>query len=182
MEILEPTEDELAALQSGAAFSLDEMPDPSPEIVERAKALIGQEAAIPEEAPEPEIPEAKLLAFMAHLLGGVSYKETQILLGGRLELTFSTISAQLDTLCAKAVIDYPEKEREVRYQDCVMLASICPPILTLADKPDSTLDKWKASVSNEYYSLVRDAYQRFRGSLDRMLEKADDPNFWPAPS
>jgi hypothetical protein len=171
------------------------MPDPTPEVVERAQVLVNGAASgsmDSKQVVESVTTQDDRLRFLAHLLGGIPYRKTYEILGGAQAVTFTTISAVLDTALAKLALEDAKEHRKAKYLDYLMLASLLSvrtgdSVVEFAPDADPkafrvAYEAWFVDLNREQYLVLRGLFDRFRGELDAMLGKVDDPSFWPTPS
>jgi hypothetical protein len=210
-ELNTPTDQELEALTTGGTSRpAPSMPDPEPEVLERAQQILDR-AADGSEDPQVTVGDQPLpgesavhtdrsltagqkLAFLAHILGDQPYSRTYQLLAGRLTLTFSTISATLDSaLASLASAESADRtHRRALYTNYLLAAclsrvqegeQVSEPRIFRSDTPDlRAYQSWFNSLNREQYLVILQAFRTFRRELDLMMDKADDPDFWPTPS
>lgn len=181
------------------------MPDPEPEVLEAAKALIdgmlkgqgfsevvdalrGQRLAGAPAAPL--VDERLKLKFLAHVLENEPYERHYSLLGGRLVLVFRTVTADVDRQVAEdAMVD--SVNRDARYSNGLLAASLQSiavdgrPAPVIPHEADGNwiyrFTTWAGSIDRPVLQLVHQSFRRFERELAEMLAKADDPSFWPTP-
>lgn len=205
-EPVEPTDDELESLQFGGVPSGD-MPDPEPEVIARAQQIVDQaieqgdqgsrvwEGTGGEEpvtvVRDTTVSDDDKLRFMAHILGDRPYEKTYSLLGGKLRLHFASIQQSLNAILVRMA-----REHGVSYFEALLLASLkwveedgVKVEIDLLKQTLSTeenvflLETWlSGGITRAQYHLIRDAFAKFDAELDLLIEKADDPDFWPTPS
>lgn len=207
-----PNEQELEALSGGRTTRpAPEMPDPEPEVLERAQQILDRAAdgsedpqvvegdqPLPGESQvhtDPSLTARQKLDFLAHILGGQPYTRSYELLAGNMVLTFRTISARLDSVLASLAAAEASDSRQARhalYTNYLLAASLHK-VTTRGqthelqvfpnDEPDlRAYRSWFAGLNREQYLLLLQTFRTFRRELDQLLDKADDPDFWPTPS
>lgn len=190
MAIVEPTEEELDALQSGMVKPTDQapMPDPEPEILARAQQLVDQARGLStvEVKETVQVTEKDKLTFLAHVLGNQPYTKTFELLGGQFNLTLKTVEPSIISR-----IDFGVHSDKIRHYNCIMAASIDSiqvgnkkpaRVKIFTDTDDNffaAYETWMAETPQAQYQLIRKCYRSFRLQLRTMLESAEDPDFWP---
>jgi len=202
----QPTEEELAGLEVGPA----DTPPPSPAVVERADKLIdrladGEAFTQVGDMPAAEqlsYPDSDKLAFMSHLLGGAPFVKTYELLGGELTLEFGSVDAATDAKLAQMVLadekdgQGSQADRARRYNAYLLAASLRR--VARKGEPRVNVDlfsaggtaadwrkayqSWQASMPRAQYLAIRASYRKFAKLLSELLERVDDPDFWPTPS
>lgn len=205
---IEPTQQELEQLTSGGPQPEPEMPDPEPEVLERAQQLLDRAAdgtedpqvvegggPLPGEAhvrTDPTLTADQKLRFLAHILGDQGYEQRYQFLGGRMCLTFRTVSAAHDQRLASLASSEAQDaaHRRQLYFTYLMVACLTEveidqqvqAVEAFQDHHELDLRAYTSfinSLNREQYLLIYQTARRFRQDLDRMLDKVDDPDFWP---
>lgn len=123
-DVTTPSEEELEELTKPSTPAPgDEMPDPEPEVLDRAQKIINragegqgisQFSEKPEEAQrrversETAISAGQKIRFLAHVLGGVDYEESYSVLGGRLVARFRTLTVEEENRLGELVRSNPK--------------------------------------------------------------------------
>lgn len=220
-----PTDEEMRKLMVGAEQPPEEgdsaqqnMPDPEPEILEKAQQIIdgvkegekfsdlqegddAKRAIKLDKNPEydPDVTNPEKVAFMAHLFGDKPFVKSYELLGGRLCILFTTISADLDAYLSDLIIAAEDQgarkeTRKARYKLYLLAASI-KDIIVDGNSVFSELfidrssversllehEAWVKSLSREDFQVLRDSFDDFKNRLDFLLGKVKDPVFWRTP-
>lgn len=183
-----------------------EMPDPEPEVLEAAKLIIegmlkgegfgdvvdqfrGQRLAGGHVTAQ--VDDQLKLKFLAHVLENQPYERSYSLLGGQLVLTFKAVSAEVDRQVASEVRATDPATRDMEYGHGLLAASLQSIYLGGKSVPAMQINTsrswlerfhtWSLSIDRPMLLLVHRTFRRFERELQELLEKADDPSFWPTP-
>ena len=215
-EPITPSEEELEALTNPVLSPPGEdpkegpMPNPEPEVLERAQAIIdktgetgtfsqiseGTESAeryITE--PIKSISNEQKLRFLAHALGGKEFRETYSAFDGHFVAIFRTLTPQEELILGELVAsdeNIPKARRRIhytRYAMAVALESLQISGETIKAQLDcrssrfkTEFEAWFKSLSGLQYKLLYSSYEAFQKLVDELLQKAYTPDFWPTPS
>ncbi len=198
--------DKLGATKDAApsSYPASEVPDPEPEVLERAQQILdgltaGEAFSTQTTKPaEPELSEEERLRFVAHIMDGKPYTADYSLLGGRLVLSFKSIDAELEGQITKLVLGQEAQQagtpadRNARYTNYLMLCSLAsmtcngqttmPSKIGMSIKPAQLAEsytEWATKTNRAQYRLILDSFNDFDRRMQVMLEKANDPSFWP---
>lgn len=166
------SEDELERLEGSVASVPDTIPE---EVVARAKELSQPQAR--------DVGTEDKLKFLAYMVEGRQFEKTYDLFDGSLKVSFTTISSAADhDLVVQTKEAGGDKGLYTRKLFAASLSGVhpAPPGLTY-DNPDRTLDGLML-LGKERYDLLFSTFKRFRELVRELLQKAESPDFWRAPS
>lgn len=203
------SDDELSALSvgSGAYTPGENIDEPSPEIVERAKHIVDEVRAgrpmsevthsgerAPSElgvAQDQDFSTDDKHAFIAHILHGVPFTKTYEVLGGRMRVTFGTVEPDIDYMLKAEVKRYGhERSLYMKYLMAASLKSIETDTEGTSFNMFSNCRReavpelykvWYTGFSREKYAMLRDLFKQFREQVDTFVRKCSTPDFWPTP-
>ncbi len=140
------------------------MPDPEPEILERAQEILNRVSegeAFSSVGPQPEVESAggfdaiddqEKLTFLAHILGNRPFEKWFTLFGGRFQLCFRSIPARLEREIKGLLLEEEEAglgtptDRRLRYDGYMLAASLCR--VKLDGGPNTRIEVFAESADN----------------------------------
>lgn len=172
------------------------IPDPEPDIVERAQKLVsggkraGRSAASVTAEFGRQITEQEKLAFLAHVLGDAPFERQVELLGSRMVVVFRTPSASVSSRIDNWLAE--KKISRIDHFNCMLAASVYSirfgdgkPVRmnvfaeSAEDGGWAAYQSWLHDIGGVRYGLLRESYKQFREALKTLIANAEDPDFWP---
>lgn len=159
--------------------------------------------------PLPELTDSQKLRFMAHVLANKPYTESFKAMNGEMTITFRSLSAEEEQILSRMVLKDERDElitkdqRRARYHQYALAGALeridyeggatvrvdlfreSAESLVEDGNPDGARDiyaGWVRGLSGLQLRIIDRFYQQFVTQLNQLLERVDDPNFWPTPS